>query len=312
VVVVVLALTSLFVGVSDIPVATLLPWTDHDTARETLLISRVPRTVAIILAGTAMAVSGLIMQMLARNKFVEPSTVGTVEAASLGILTVTMLAPGAGLMTKMVVASAFALLGTALFLRILRSVPLRSTLVVPLVGIMLGGVIGAVTTFFAYRNDLLQTLNTWMTGDFSGILQGRYELLWVVAVLTGIGYLAADRFTVVGLGQDFSVNLGLSYRAVIRLGLVLVSVVSAVVVVTVGAIPFLGLVVPNVVSIFLGDNVRRAIPWVAVLGAAFVLACDIIGRLVRYPYEIPIGVVVGTVGSGLFLYLLLRRPAHVA
>jgi iron complex transport system permease protein len=189
---------------------------------------------------------------------------------------------------------------------------MRSTLVVPLVGIMLGGVIGAVTTFFAYRNDLLQTLNTWMTGDFSGILQGRYELLWLVGALTCIGYLAADRFTVVGLGQDFSVNLGLSYRSVIRLGLVLVSVVSAVVVVTVGAIPFLGLVVPNVVSIFLGDNVRRAIPWVAVLGAAFVLACDIIGRVVRYPYEIPIGVVVGTIGSGLFLYLLLRKRAHVA
>ena len=308
----VLALVSLFVGVSEIPLAALLPGNDLHDERETLLLSRVPRTLAIVLAGTAMAVSGLIMQMLARNKFVEPSTVGTVEAASLGILTVTVLAPGAGLMTKMVVASVFALAGTALFLRILRAVPLRSTLVVPLVGIMLGGVIGAVTTFFAYRLDLLQTLNTWITGDFSGILQGRYEMLWIVAVLTAIGYVAADRFTVAGLGQDFTTNLGLSYRAVVRLGLVLVSIVSAVVVVTVGAIPFLGLVVPNVVSIFLGDNVRRAIPWVAVLGAGFVLACDIAGRVVRFPYEIPIGVVVGTVGAALFLYLLLRRGAHVA
>ena len=307
-----LGLVSLFVGVSDIPVSAVLPWSDLEDERETLLISRLPRTLAVVLAGTAMAVCGLVMQMLARNKFVEPSTVGTVESASLGILTVTVLAPGTGLMTKMVVASVFALAGTALFLRILRAVPLRSSLVVPLVGIMLGGVIGAVTTFFAYRLDLLQTLNTWMTGDFSGILQGRYELLWIVAVLTVICYVAADRFTVVGLGQDFTTNLGLSYRAVVRLGLILVSVVSAVVVVTVGAIPFLGLVVPNVVSIFLGDNVRRAIPWVAVLGAGFVLACDIAGRVVRFPYEIPIGVVVGTLGAALFLYLLLRRGAHVA
>jgi iron complex transport system permease protein len=307
-----LGLVSLFVGVSDIPLSAVLPWSDLEDERETLLISRLPRTLAVVLAGTAMAVSGLVMQMLARNKFVEPSTVGTVESASLGILTVTVLVPGAGLMTKMVVASVFALAGTALFLRILRAVPLRSTLVVPLVGIMLGGVIGAVTTFFAYRLDLLQTLNTWMTGDFSGILAGRYELLWIVAVLTVLCYVAADRFTVVGLGQDFTTNLGLGYRAVVRLGLILVSVVSAVVVVTVGAIPFLGLVVPNVVSIFLGDNVRRAIPWVAVLGAGFVLACDIVGRVVRFPYEIPIGVVVGTVGAALFLYLLLRRGAHVA
>jgi iron complex transport system permease protein len=310
--VVVLAGISLFVGVSDVPVAALLPWTDHDAARETLWISRVPRTLAIILAGTAMAVAGLIMQMLARNKFVEPSTVGTVEAASLGILTITMLHPGASLMTKMVVASLFAMGGTALFLRLLRAIPLRSTLVVPLVGIILGGIIGAVTTFFAYRNDLLQTLNSWTTGDFSGVLQGRYELLWIVGALTVLAYVAADRFTVAGLGEDFSVNLGLGYRAVVRLGLIIVSVVSAVIVVTVGAIPFLGLVVPNVVSIVVGDNVRRAIPWVAVLGAGLVLICDIAGRLVRHPYEIPIGVVVGTVGAAIFLYLLLRRGAHVA
>ena len=88
---------------------------------------------------------------------------------------------------------------------------------------------------------------------------------------------------------------------------VIVSIVSAVVLVSVGSIPFLGLIVPNVVSLMIGDNMRRTVPWVAVLGAAFVLACDILGRILRFPYEIPISVVVGTIGSGLFLYLLLRK-----
>ncbi|WP_066296982.1 ABC transporter permease [Arthrobacter luteolus] len=303
--VLVLAVVSMFVGVSDVSLGSLLAGDEH--AWDIFWISRVPRTLSIILAGMALSVAGLIMQLMARNKFVEPSTVGTVESASLGILVVTVFLPGASLFLKMSTATVFAVAGTALFLLVLRRIPLRNTLIVPLVGIMLGGVIAAVTTFFAYRFDLLQTLNSWMTGDFSGVLRGRYELLWIVGALTLIGYLAADRFTVAGMGQDFTTNLGLNYNRVMTLGLIIVSLISAVVVVSVGSVPFLGLIVPNLVSLLIGDNVRRAIPWVAIFGAGFVLACDIIGRTIRYPYEIPVGVIVSAIGSALFLYLLLRK-----
>lgn len=310
--VVILAFISLFIGVSDVSLSTLFGASSTDRAKEVLLISRIPRTLAIILAGMSMAVAGMIMQMLTRNRFVEPSTAGTVESASLGILLVILFAPDTPVFGKMLVASVTALAGTALFLRILRSIPLRSVLVVPLVGIMLGGVISAVTTFIAYRFDLLQSLNSWTTGDFSGVLRGRYELLYLSFFLTVIAYIAADRFTVAGMGEDFTTNLGLNYRRVITLGLVIVSMVSASVVVTVGMIPFLGLIVPNVVSMFIGDNMRRAVPWVAVLGAGLVLACDIVGRLIRFPYEIPIGTMMGVVGSAIFLYLLLRRGSRLA
>nr|WP_286191463.1 ABC transporter permease [Ochrobactrum sp. AP1BH01-1] len=312
IVVAVLAVISLFIGVSDVSLATLFGTGSTDRATEVLLISRIPRTMAIILAGMSMAVSGMIMQMLMRNRFVEPSTAGTVESASLGILLVILFAPETPVIGKMLVASVTALAGTALFLRILRTIPLRSVLVVPLVGIMLGGVVNAITTFIAYRFDLLQSLNSWTTGDFSGVLRGRYELLWFAFALTIIAYIAADRFTVAGLGEDFTTNLGLNYRRVVALGLIIVSMVSASVVVTVGMIPFLGLIVPNVVSMFIGDNMRRAVPWVAVLGAGLVLACDIAGRLVRFPYEIPIGTMMGVVGSVIFLYLLLRRGSRLA
>ncbi|MGO1163210.1 ABC transporter permease [Brucella sp. C7-11G] len=310
--VVVLAFISLFIGVSDVSLITLFGANSTDRATEVLLISRIPRTLAIILAGMSMAVAGMIMQMLTRNRFVEPSTAGTVESASLGILLVILFAPETSVFGKMLVASVTALAGTALFLRILRSIPLRSVLVVPLVGIMLGGVISAVTTFIAYRFDLLQSLNSWTTGDFSGVLRGRYELLYLSFALTVIAYIAADRFTVAGMGEDFTTNLGLNYRRVVTLGLIIVSMVSASVVVTVGMITFLGLIVPNVVSMFIGDNMRRAVPWVAVLGAGLVLACDIIGRLIRFPYEIPIGTMMGVVGSAIFLYLLLRRGSRLA
>src|SRR4051812_33897116 len=299
-----LAATSMFVGVSDVSLPALLAGSQD--AWDIFWISRVPRTLAVILAGTAVAVAGLIMQLMVRNRFVEPSTVGTVESATLGIFVVTVLAPAAPLLAKMGVASGFALAGTALFLAVLRRLPVRNTLLVPLVGIMLGGVIASVTTFFAYRYDLLQTLNNWMVGDFSGVLRGRYELLWLVAVLTLVGYIAADRFTVAGMGADFTTNLGMNYKAIMRLGLTLVALISAVVVTTVGAVPFLGLVVPNIVSLVFGDNLRRAVPWTAVFGAGFVLACDILGRTIRYPYEVPVGMVMSVLGAVIFLFLLLR------
>jgi iron complex transport system permease protein len=300
-----LAAASMFVGVSDVSLPALLA-ADPATV-DIFWVSRVPRTLAVLLAGMAVAVAGLIMQLMARNRFVEPSTVGTVESATLGILVVTVFAPSAPVLAKMLVASAFAMLGTALFLAILRRLPARNTLLIPLVGIMLGGVIAAVTTFFAYRYDLLQTLSNWMIGDFSGVLRGRYELLWIVAVLMLVGLLAADRFTVAGMGQDFTTNLGLNYARTMRLGLVIVSLISAVVVTTVGAVPFLGLVVPNMVSLIFGDNLRRAVPWTALFGAAFVLVCDIIGRTIRYPYEVPVGMVMSVLGAILFLVLILRK-----
>lgn len=305
-----LAAVSMLVGVSDLSLSALL--SGDAAAWDTLWISRLPRTISVILAGMAVAVSGLIMQLMSRNRFVEPSMVGTVESATMGILVITVFMPAAPLLGKMGFAALFALAGTWIFLRIINQLPTRNTLMVPLVGIMLGGVIASVTTFFAYRFDLLQTLNAWMIADFSGVLRGRYELLWLVGVLTLIGYLAADRFTVAGMGADFTTNLGLNYRAIMRLGMTIVALISAVVVTTVGAIPFLGLVVPNLVSMVFGDNLRRAVPWTAIFGAGLVLVCDIISRTIRFPYEVPVGLIMGVLGAIIFLVMLIKRRSKMA
>ncbi len=272
-----------------------------------LLASRVPRTLALLFAGLSMGVCAALMQMLFRNRFIEPTTAGTADAASLGLLCATLLSPGLPLLGKMLVAAAFALAGTFLFLRIVDRIAFRGAVVVPLVGLMLGGVINALTTFIAYRTDLLQSLAAWTTGDFSGVLRGRYELLWLCVVLAVIAYAAANRFTVAGLGDTFARNLGLDYRRIVALGLVIVALATAAAIATAGTVPFLGLLVANGVGLIMGDNLRRTLPWIAVSGAAFLLACDILGRLIRYPYEIPVGTVAGVVGSAVFLYLLLGR-----
>ncbi|TKJ22895.1 iron ABC transporter permease [Blastococcus sp. CCUG 61487] len=306
----VLAVASLFVGVSDVTPASLLAGGGESDAAFLLVASRIPRTIAVVLVGASLGIAGLILQMLVRNKFVEPSTTGVTEFAMLGALVTMIFFPGMAVVGKMGVAAAFGLLGTWIFLRVVRFVPVRQLVLVPLVGIMLGGVVAAVTTFFAYRLDLLQSLQQWSQGSFASVMQGRYELVWIAAAMVVVAWIAADRFSVIGMGEEFATNLGLDYRRVVAIGMVIVAVITAAVLVTAGIIPFLGLVVPNVVSLIIGDNVRRAIPWVAGLGAVFVVACDILARVLRYPYEIPLSVIVGVVGAALFLWLLLRRGSR--
>jgi iron complex transport system permease protein len=306
-----LATASVFIGVGDVSLPALFGDDTSADALRLLVVSRIPRTVAVLLAGMSMGVAAVIMQMLFRNRFVEPTTSGTVEAASLGLVVVALAAPGMVVIGKMSIAACFALASTFLFLRIVARIPAQHSLIVPLVGLMLGGVVQAATVFLAYRFDLMQSLASWTNGDFSGVLRGRYELLAIGGGLAALAYFVADRFTVAGLGEDFAANLGLDYHRIVALGLTIVSMVTAINVATVGAVPFLGLIVANVVSLMIGDNLRRSLPWIALAGAGFLLVCDIAGRLIRFPYEIPVGTVVGIVGSAIFLSMLLTRRARL-
>lgn len=296
---------SLFIGVSDIGLSDLLR---AESSKMLLFVeSRVPRLAAILLSGSAMGVVGLIMQSLVRNRFVAPTTAGTVDAASLGLVIATVWFASASVFLKMTIAVIFALAGTALFMALVQRLRYAADIiVVPLIGIMLGGVIQAAATFIALRYDLLQSLSAWTNGDFSGILRGRYELLYLVGAMTVVAYLFANRFTLAGMGRDVAVNLGVNYHRVLYGGMALAASVSAVAVVVVGGIPFLGLVVPNLVTMTMGDNLRRVLPLTAVSGAFFVLVCDIVSRTIRFPYEIPVGTVVGVVGGAIFLVLVLR------
>lgn len=303
VVVAALVALSLFVGAYDLG--------GDDFGAEMFWISRVPRTAALGLAGCAMAVSGLIMQLLTQNRFVEPSTTGTTEWAALGLLVTVVIAPAAPVGVRMVVASLAAFAGTLVFLAILRRISLRSSLVVPLVGIMLGAVVSSFTTYLAVTTNALQMLGTWFMGSFTSIVRGRYEILWVVAIVVVLVFLYADRITVAGLGRDVATSVGLDHGRVLLVGTALVAVATGMTTVVVGFLPFLGLVVPNLVSMWRGDNARTNLPWVCLGGVAIVVVCDIVGRVIRMPFEVPVSMILGVVGSVVFLSLLLRMRARV-
>src|SRR5699024_10910333 len=125
-----------------------------------------------------------------------------------------------------------------------------------------------------------------------------------------ISYVYANKFTIAVIGEDFYRNLRLNYRQVVNLGLIIAALITASVVLSVGVIPFLGLISPNIVTIYQGDHLKNNLIHTAVLGALFVLVCDIIGRLLIYPYEIPINLTVGVIGSAIFIFLLLRRKRY--
>lgn len=270
-------------------------------------ITRVPRTIALVLSGMAMAMSGMVMQLLTQNKFVEPTTTGTTEWAGLGLLVALYFIPNSSLTVRMIVAVIFAFIGTMVFFFFLRKVTLKSSLVVPIIGIMLGAVISSISTFFAMKTDMLQSLGIWFAGSYTSIIRGQYEVLWTVGIVVVAVFIFADRLTIAGLGKDIAVNVGLNYERIVLLGVGLVAIASGVVTVVVGMLPFLGLIVPNLVSMVRGDDLRSNLPWVCLVGVAVVTICDIIGRTIIAPFEMPVSVILGIVGAFVFVALIAKK-----
>lgn len=298
---IVLSIASLFVGVGKLT-PTLL-FAGDSQSWQLLVMSRIPRLTAVLLAGAGLSIAGLIMQQISQNRFASPSTSGTVECAMLGyVLSLVLFGNGQQLWLIFAVSMA----GTLLFVKFINQVQFKNVIFVPLIGIIFGNVIDSLATFIAYKYDALQNLSSWTIANFANLLQGDFELLYIAIPVAILSYLYATRISAVGLGKDFATNLGLNYQHVLVLGVLLVSVMSATVVMIVGMLPFLGLIVPNLVSQFYGDNLRKNIPTTALLGALIVLCCDLAGRLIIFPYEIPISTIISILGGSVFVYFILK------
>lgn len=303
-----LSFVSLFIGVVNITITDILNMSYEENI--VMIVSRIPRLISIIVAGMSMSICGLIMQQLTRNKFVSPTTAGTMDAARLGVLVSLIVFSSATLFQRTIFAFIFTFLGTLIFIKIIERIRYKDVVFVPLVGIMFGNILSSITVFIAFRMDIIQNVNSWLTGDFSSVIKGRYEIIFISIPLVIIAYIYSNRFIVAGMGEDFSKNLGLNYTKTMNLGLVIVSIITSVVLLTVGVIPFIGLIIPNITRIFLGDNLKKSLPYTAIGGAIFLLICDIFGRLIIQPFEIPISLTVGIIGGIIFLYLLLGRKIN--
>ncbi|MBQ8821579.1 MAG: iron chelate uptake ABC transporter family permease subunit [Lachnospiraceae bacterium] len=304
-----LSCVSLFVGVMDIDIPTLLSGREGMELK-IFILGRIPRLLAILCTGVGMSVAGLIMQQLCMNKFVSPTTGATIQSAQLGIVLSMVFLPTMGLGMRTIFAFIFAIIGTLLFVFFVQRIQVKDTVLVPLVGIMFGNIIGGVTNFLAYQAEVTQQLSTYFSGSFALILKGNYELVYLVAPLVILAFIYANHFNIVGMGQDFSRNLGVNYNVILILGLSISAVITASVIVIVGQISYIGLIVPNLVTLFKGDKIRGTLIDTALFGALFVLLCDMIARSVIKPYEIPMELVVGIIGSIIFIIMLFYKLKH--
>ncbi|HEF2268580.1 TPA: ABC transporter permease [Campylobacter coli] len=305
---VVFGIISLFIGVIRINLDDIFSLST--TQLEIILLTRIPRLIAILLTGMSLSVCGLIMQQLTQNKFVSPTTAGTMDCAKFGILISLIFFTGASFFTQALIASIFALLGSFIFIQILRKIKLKDVIFVPLIGLMFGGIINAITTFFAYALNYIQNIQGWLQGSMANVMQGNYELLYISLPLFILAYFLAHKITIAGMGEDLALNLGVSYNTILFLGLIIVSIITSVVIVSIGVIPFLGLIIPNLVAIYRGDNLKKNLIYIALCGALFLLICDIISRLVIFPFEMPLSITTGVLGSLIFIFLLLKRKTY--
>lgn len=301
----ILSCCSLFIGVLDMDITGLM--SGNMEQWEVFLISRLPRLLAILCTGVGMSIAGLIMQQLCMNKFVSPTTGATISSAQFGILIALLFMPGSTLWGRAVFSFICAILGTWIFVWFIQRIQFKDVVMVPLVGIMFGNVIGGITNYLAYKYDMTQALSSWQVGHFSLVLRGRYEIVYLVAPFVVLAFVFANHFNIVGMGKDFSKNLGVHYDLILLMGLSIAAMITASIVVVVGSISYIGLIVPNVVTMFKGDKIRGTLADTALFGAVFVLVCDMIGRMVIAPYELPIELIIGIFGSVLFIGLLLYR-----
>lgn len=298
-VVIMLGVISLFTGVYDIR--------GQQYGMNMFFITRVPRTAALMLTGAAMSMSGLVMQLITQNRLVEPTTTGTIEWAGLGLTFVYLIFPAPTLVQRMTGAIIFSFIGTMIFFLFLKRIKLRSSLVVPIIGMMLGAVISAISTFIGLVFQMTQSIESWFVGSFASVQIGRYEYLWLIVVVTFFIFLYADRLTLAGLGEDVTTSLGLNYNKIVLIGTGLISFAVGVVAAVIGNLPFLGLIVPNIVSMYRGDDLRSNLPWVCVLGMGTITVCDIISRTIIMPFELPVSLILGTVGAVVFIVILMRQ-----
>ena len=231
-----LTILSLFIGVSKVSITDIFHLTHEQV--NIIVSSRIPRTISILISGSTLALSGLIMQQMMQNKFVSPTTAGTMEWAKLGILISMIFFPQENIIIKLIFAVILSIGGTFLFVKLVQYIRFTDVIFIPLLGIMLGGIVSSLATFLALRTNTVQSVGNWLNGNFAIITSGRYEILYLSIPLLILTYIFANHFTIAGMGKDFSNNLGVNYEKIINIGLFITATITALVVVTVGTLPF--------------------------------------------------------------------------
>lgn len=292
-----------------------------DTARFILYESRLPALLTALLAGGALAVTGLVLQTLFANPLADPSLLGVSGGASLGVA-LTLLAPGvaAGLSlgapsgVLLTLSAAFAGACAVILLLLLCSRCLRDTLSLLVAGVMISFALSAVITLLNYSAGAegIRSFVLWGMGHFSGIPLSRLPLFALLVLLPAFGLWCLSRpLNALLLGSDYAANLGIRVRRLRTLLLLLTGLLTAAVTALCGPISFIGLAVPHIARLVCGTcDHRRLIPATLVLGADTALLAQVLTHLPGDRGTLPLAAITPLFGVPVVLYILLRRRSY--
>lgn len=272
-----------------------------------LLYVRLPRTLAPVLAGLAMAVSGVLIQGVLNNALAGPNIIGVNGGAGLFALLAAVLLPIA---PEAMPAAAFAgalCASMLIYLTAMKTGASRVTIV--LAGVAFSGIFSAgIDTIRTLYPDVVVGANNFLIGGFSGVTLGSLTpACWYILVGLVLAFLIGPELNVLALGEDTAQTLGMHVNAVRFVLLLTASLLAGAAVSFSGLIGFVGLLVPHVVRRLFGSDHRVVLPAAALLGAAFVTLCDTLARTLFAPYEVPVGILLSLIGGPFFLVLLLQK-----
>ena len=287
--------------------------TGQDTTSSTariLLHSRLPQALTAILAGSGLALCGMVMQAVLRNPLSSPFTLGISSAAAFGAALVVLFG-GDSLPCGSVTMGAFisSILATIFILCLSGKRHIRTETII-LVGVALSSFYSAGMMVLQYIADeqQLAAMVYWSFGDTQ---RGTMPMIGVTGLavgLAGIFFLSQSwNYNAILLGEEFARGLGVNVRWVRGVTMLISSLLTSILVATLGIIGFVGLVVPHLSRLILGADHRYGLPFAILLGGLLLLVSDTLARTVLMPRLIPVSIVTAFLGSPIFLVMLLRR-----
>ena len=286
----------------------------NETNRRILMDIRLPRVLNAMLVGASLSCSGIILQSMLRNNLAEPGLLGISAGAGLGAILIFILPVSVPFMFITPVSFLFAVTTTVIIFYFAKGFGSKyfnsiSTNRIILTGIAISALISSVNGFLLLiSGSSVNQILYWLNGGFSG--RGWNEFyVGIIFVLTGIigSVLISKDLNVMNLGDELSVSLGLNLKRFQKVSVVLSSLLAASAVSIAGIISFVGLIVPNLSRLLIGDDHRYAIPCSVILGAIFLLVSDTIARTVISPAEIPVGIITSFIGAPVFIWLILKK-----
>ncbi len=277
--------------------------------RSILINIRLPRVLLALIVGAGLSIAGATLQALLRNPLAEPYILGISSGGTVGAL----LAMMAGVGLAHIMTPLFSFVGSVLVMTLVFALGHRRGALDTNALLLSGGMVGAffsamVLLFTALANQDLRTTYLWLIGNLSSADMSSFWVISPLIVLASAVLATQSRhFNLISTGDETALHLGVEVHKVKRMSYLLASFITGLAVSVSGVVGFVGLVVPHACRLVLGPDHRLLLPASFLVGAAYLISCDLLSRIILAPYEIPVGVVTAVVGAPIFIYLLKKN-----